>query len=283
VNETLFAELETYEQPFFLWLHYNDPHVSYVAPEPYYRFFNKDYSGPVTGERPFDIPWFSERPEELRQLETFYDNEIAWSDHKIGNLLSELKRRGLYENSIIILLSDHGEMFLEHGHFLHSNGLYSEVVNIPLIMKLPNQEKGYSVSSPVQMIDIFPTILDLLSASTEQDLMGDSIFSVLEKPDRPIYSEHLRLDWTNPQRSLIDGDLKLIKRLDHGDFLLFDLKEDPSEQSNIFNEHPSAGKLVERMEEILREGESLSSKIERKTRELDGPTRQQLRSLGYMK
>ena len=127
----IFDSLDSYEQPFFLYLHYMDPHSPYGAPGDYSRFFNADYDGSVTGSGPYEVSYFENRPDELEQLIGFYDNEIRFVDYRIGELFKRLRAAGLYEDSVIIFLSDHGEMFLEHGRFEHSNGVYTEVIDVP--------------------------------------------------------------------------------------------------------------------------------------------------------
>jgi arylsulfatase len=147
-NRVILDSVDSYEQPFFLYLHYMDPHSPYTAPGSYYRFFNRDYDGSVTGNGPYHASYFENRPDELEQLRNFYDNEIRFVDHNIGELFERLRETGLYEDSVIILLADHGEMFLEHGRFTHSNGVYTEVIDVPLIIRPPNQEKVV-VETPV--------------------------------------------------------------------------------------------------------------------------------------
>jgi arylsulfatase len=259
-NRAILDSLGSHEQPFFLYLHYMDPHSPYTAPPSHYKFFNEDYDGIVTGASPYEVSYFENRPDELEQLRNFYDNEIRFVDHAIGELFERLREKGLYEDSVIILLSDHGEMFLEHGQFEHSNGVYTELIDVPLIIRSPNQEKMV-VETPVQTIDILPTLLSMLGIEVDHQFMGRSIFSLIGSDEvRPIFSEQLRRCCGRTkfaETALIMGDYKLIKRLTKTD-------------------------VIEKMESLTQANASRYDGVETKKTTLDEETTQQLKALGYI-
>ena len=285
-NRVIFDSLGSYEQPFFLYLHYMDPHSPYTAPTSYYRFFNGDYDGSVTGAGPYDVSYFENRPDELEQLRNFYDNEIRFVDHRIGELFERLREAGLYEDSVIILLSDHGEMFLEHGSFEHSNGVYTEVIDVPLIIRPPNQEK-IVVETPVQTVDILPTLLSMLGIDVDHRFMGRPIFSLIGSDEtRPIFSEQQRRccgQTRFAEKALIMGNYKLIKQLAKTNVhLLFDMRKDPMERVNLIDSAPNAIELIEKMDSLIQANASMYDGIETKKTTLDEETTQQLKALGYI-
>ena len=126
----------------------------------------------MTGASPYEVSLFREsNPTNWSNLRNFYDNEIRFVDHAIGELFERLRENDLYEDSVIILLSDHGEMFLEHGQFEHSNGVYTELIDVPLIIRPPNHEKMV-VETPVQTVDILPTLLSMLGIEVDHLIHG---------------------------------------------------------------------------------------------------------------
>ncbi|HJT18058.1 MAG TPA: sulfatase-like hydrolase/transferase [Thermoanaerobaculia bacterium] len=198
-------------QPFFFFLHLYDPHTPYEPPEP---FFNK--------------------------YPNHYDGEIAYADSVIGDLISDLKRNGVYEKALIILLSDHGEGLHDHGEDEHGMFVYREEIQVPLIVKLPReQKKGATVTTPVQLIDVFPTIVERTATQAPPDprRAGQSLLAFLNGgPNRSIYSEtyypRLHFGWSD-QHSLIEGDRHLIRTPDPE---LYDLAADQAEKKNILRD-----------------------------------------------
>jgi arylsulfatase A-like enzyme/Tfp pilus assembly protein PilF len=133
------------DQPFFLFLHLYEPHTPYAPPEP----FAGRYAG---------------RP---------YDGEIAAADAIVGGVIAELKRAGLYDRAVILLLSDHGEGLGEHGEQEHGIFLYREALQVPMILKLPGSRRGGSrVAQPAQIVDVFPTLLALVGVGLPREAAG---------------------------------------------------------------------------------------------------------------
>ena len=198
-------------RPFFLLLHLFEPHSPYEPIEP----FKSKYADP-------------------------YDGEIATADAIIARFFAELERRGLYDRSLIILLSDHGEGLNEHGEAEHGVLLYREVLHVPLIVKLPGRGlKGSRVSTPTQLIDILPTITGAVGAKVPPSLAGMSLIDLAQtetQTDRTIYSEtfypRLHLGWSQ-LRSLIDSRHHYIESPAPE---LYDVAGDPRETRNIRGE-----------------------------------------------
>ena len=155
--------------PVFIWVHCYDPHGPYDPPEPYKSRFAEPYDG-----------------------------EIAYTDAAIGQLIAGLKSRGLYENSIIAVMSDHGEAFGEHGERHHGIFLYDETIHVPLLIKLPRERsRGTRVDARVRLVDVAPTILRVLNMPIPAAMQGKSLMSLIMKPsedeasDRPAYAESI--------------------------------------------------------------------------------------------
>lgn len=172
-------------KPFFLFINFNAPHNAYIPPEQYLAPLRKTIHGVH--------PWFRR-----------YLGEVAYTDDYIGRIVATLKKHGIYDNTIIVVTSDHGEVFNEaHSHspytgrkaiFSHGQTLYDEELHIPLIIKLPKNFMQKPLSIPYQssIIDIAPTLCDLLGIDTPARYQGKSLMPFItghEKKDRPLYSE----------------------------------------------------------------------------------------------
>ena len=295
VNETLQPLLDPPPNgPWFAYVHYMDPHHPYSAPKPYSRWFNPGYEGEETGEIDkgesddlgHAIEFYSKNPDRLEQLATMYDNEIAFVDKKIGELFDWLRERGLYDETVILIMADHGEMFLEHGYLKHSRGVYSELIHVPLMLKIPGYGGANRTATHVQTIDIMPTIFDILGIEVDQRLMGQSIFDFIDQPNRPILSENLRMQESrNPQRSVILEEHKLIKTLLSGRFALFNLQEDPGERHDLIDQRQTevtANELRDLLRRFVIWNEKLGTGLDSVETELDEETIEQLKALGYL-
>jgi arylsulfatase A-like enzyme/tetratricopeptide (TPR) repeat protein len=195
------------EQPFFLFFHIYEPHTPYEPEEPF-----------------------------ASRYADHYDGEVATADAVIGRLIGELKRRGLYDDSLVILLSDHGEGLGEHGEGEHGVLLYREVLQVPLLVKLPGSAlAGVSTATSAQLVDIVPTVLDLVGIERPAGLAGTSLLALLapDAAERPIYAEswyaRLHMGWSE-LTSLVQDDRHLIQGPEPE---LFDLTADPRELDNI--------------------------------------------------
>ena len=189
-------------KPFFLLLHLYEPHVPYSPPEPF----------------------ASEYPNR-------YDGEIASADHIVGKFLDELKKQGIYDRAIIVLTSDHGEGLGEHGEEQHSILLYRELLQIPLVLKLPaSQRAGTAVTSPAQLADIAPTILEILGVDAPK-MSGSSLLGLTSV--RPLYAEtmypRIQLGWSE-LTSVIEHPYQLIESPRPE---LYDLSKDPGEKNDL--------------------------------------------------
>jgi arylsulfatase A-like enzyme/predicted negative regulator of RcsB-dependent stress response len=199
------------DKPFFLFFHLFEPHTPYDPVEPFRsRYANK------------------------------YDGEIATADAIVGRFFADLEKRGLYDQSLIILCGDHGEGLNDHGEAEHGVLLYREVLHVPLLVKLPGQRlAGSRVAAPAQLVDILPTITSVVGAQAPPGLPGMSLIELAEgrgRVDRSVYSEtlypRLHLGWSQ-LRSLTDTRNHYIESPQPE---LFDITKDPRETRNVREE-----------------------------------------------
>jgi len=207
-SEAMLARLRP---PFFLWAHFYDPHAHYM-PRPVNRF----------GSRDVDL----------------YDGEIADTDREIGELLRWIEAHGRGP-TIILICADHGEEFGEHGGQYHGTTLYEEAVRVPLLVRVPGA-RPRTILRPVSLVDVAPTLLDLLRIPAPPGLAGRSLGPVfagrpLPDPDRPILAEATQLAW---KRMALRGRWKLIRDDAHDTWELYDLDRDPRELRNRYHLEP---------------------------------------------
>ncbi|HEY4228685.1 MAG TPA: sulfatase-like hydrolase/transferase, partial [Thermoanaerobaculia bacterium] len=212
------------KKPFFLFLHLYEPHSPYEPPEP----FKTRYA---------------ERP---------YDGEIAAADAIVGDFIRELRQRGLYDRSIVILLSDHGEGLGEHGEKEHGIFLYREALHVPLILKLPGSARGgETVRAPVSLADLVPTVGRLLGFPPPPGADGPDLLSGSLEASRRLYAEtyytRIHLGWS-PLFSIWDGRNDYI---DSPKPELYDLASDPREERNVFTPDQPAARESKRLLERI--------------------------------
>jgi arylsulfatase len=160
------------------------PHSPYSPPEGFRKFVSSEYDGRLEKHR--DTARHIRNERDRRHLIDLYDSEIYYNDHCFGELLDALKDEGQYDESLIVVLADHGQAFGEHGIYAHGHLPYEEVVRAPLIVKFPNSEYANSrVPTLVSLIDLFPSILDFLGMSLEAEenrmVAGKSFMGLVKK------------------------------------------------------------------------------------------------------
>jgi arylsulfatase A-like enzyme len=223
------------EEPFFLFVHWWDPHYDYTPPAALGRKFDPGYVGEQTGTDFLDVRSVP-KDRDLAHILALYDAEIRYTDDHIGQLLESLEKLELAEDTLVIFTADHGDEFFEHGYRGHQRTLYEEAIQIPLVMRLPGSlPAGKRAAGNASLQDVFATAADLLDIPAPDYGMGQSLRPLWERGDdgRTHYSE-LDLPHRDLQLSAIQsGDMKLI--WDHTKDLgeVFDLRADPLEQNPI--------------------------------------------------
>lgn len=166
INQKAFEmmdELQAKQKPFFMYLHYLDPHNPYKAPAPYRNM----YKGALKHTK-YD-------PRDQHMINR-YDGEITYLDTQLGNLFNYLKSKNLFENSLIVFTADHGEQFHEQGDHGHGYKLYNSEIHVPMIIKIPKAAPGV-VEKSVSLVDLYPTILDVLDIPFKGTLPGISLLN----------------------------------------------------------------------------------------------------------
>lgn len=244
LNEQAFAWLDSRdnERPFFLYLHATDPHDPYTPRSPFRERYveTREYPDVIAPRQLFDRTLTDHEATTISsELGTLYDAEVAFTDHHFGQLVDSLKKRELYDSTAILLVSDHGEAFFEHGDWGHGNSLYQEQLAVPLVIKLPGQVgAGQRVEALAQHVDLLPTILDLLGVPVPTHIQGNSLLSAGRVGTRASASgvSYLNLDGREMD-SFVAPQGKLIRYLASEQaayqFELFDLATDPSEWQSL--------------------------------------------------
>lgn len=229
-------------RPWFLYVHTMAPHGPYLPPPPY----DEKFATPESGDsRPVEILGVT-YPGRQAVIDR-YDGEIAYADAEFGRIVEALRDAGAYDDTLIVLLSDHGEEFGEHGGWDHGKTLYEEQLRVPLIVKLPGGAHAGAVRGGlVEMVDIAPTLLDLAGLPPEPRFDGHTFRELLETgvfdPAR-MGAASLHLDTAN-LRTAKSLALKLIENLAAGRAAQwFDLARDPREQSPLHAPPPGAGAI----------------------------------------
>ncbi len=293
VNEEALAWLDARPAgaPFFLYLHATDPHAPYEPRSPYRELFAGAAAGLSASPREtldaLQEGRLEPTPEVREALIGLYDAEIAFNDASFGELLDELASRDLYESTLIVLLSDHGEEFNDHGRWSHGRTLYQEQLRVPLIVRLPGGEGGgRRIDEPARQIDLLPTLLDYLGGAVPAGVQGRSLRGWLAG-SRAASSE------TVPSFALLDLDhhgLRSVRvrgrKLLHNwsqvgqpVFQLYDLERDPAETRNLVYEQGVWSSYLLSVLESTRFWQPLDAPEV----ELEGELRETLKALGYLK
>jgi arylsulfatase A-like enzyme len=226
--------------PFFAFLNYYDAHDPYIPPADFaQRFMSK----PTAEDAPLNNMG-SISPLEAHSLNQAYDACIALLDHQVGLLYDQLARKGVLEDTLVIITADHGEQFGEHSLFLHGNSLYRPLLYVPLMMMLPGRiPQRVKLSNEASLHEIPATVVDLLGINASYQFPGKSISRFwLNGNDKipnqiPLLSEIKQapawLDNKGTLKALIFQEVKYIKNEGTGEEELYDLRSDPSEQNNL--------------------------------------------------
>jgi arylsulfatase A-like enzyme len=231
----------TAREPFFLFLHYFDVHYDYSPPAPFDRMFDPDYAGPITGRN-----FHADRriragmpARDLEHLLALYDGEIRFTDGYVGRVLDLLAELGHADDTIVVLTSDHGDEFFEHGDKGHHRTLYEEVLHVPLVVSFPGRlPAGRVVNEPVSIVDIVPTVLELAGLPTPAAVEGQSLVPLLRPEARPnapareraLVAELYLKPNLNLQVALRRDRLKRIQSLNFPHSETYDLGDDPHER-----------------------------------------------------
>lgn len=234
-------------------------------------------------------------------LINLYDAEIAYVDSEIGKVVAELKKLGLYDNTLIVLNSDHGEGFGEHKKYYHGVTVYDEMARVPLIIKPPHaRNKNKVVWGQVRNIDIMPTVLDYCDLQVPEECDGHSLRPFIEgdtSPNLPSITETY-MGKLNYLVAFRHGGHKLIYDMSNDQAWLYDLASDPGERNSLLSHTAGIEPAPEEAKDPARQKEQqmrrelvdllhLKQLADLKVRgkdlkEIDQKTREQLKALGYV-
>ncbi len=287
------AEAARGGRPFFFFAHTYDVHDPYMPPPETQRLFaDPAYGGRLIASReelaraagsdkwPDVVQEFWRRfdrksPADLRHLLDLYDAEIRAMDERLAEFLQRFREAGLDRTAILVLTSDHGEEFLEHGATRHGPHVYEEILHVPLVVRLPGVAPARR-SEPVRLLDLAPTLLELLGLPVPPHVQGAALLSGGALRARPIYATEPR----NGAQSLRLGDLKFLKHGEREE--LFDLAQDPRETRNLLSAD-AAYLWRSRLNRILEACLNLGAQFgPSRPAGLDPQTLQELEALGYV-
>ncbi|MFO8057340.1 MAG: sulfatase [bacterium] len=276
------------EGPYFMVLHFFDPHLAYDPPPSYAAPYIADYDGPLS--LPYNPELGKVRAGEAglsaadkEFIRGAYDGEVVATDKQLGLFIDHLKKKGLYDNSFVIVTSDHGEEFWEHGGFEHGHSLHREVIQVPLVMKLPGGKfSGKTVEEYVSLLDIFPTLAEYFRWRPPMGLEGVSLYpkgGKLWVPPHQVVS--MNMLYGEERQCIYNEGYKMIVNRDTGRVRVYNLEEDPEETANVFGEQELPEGLQNQVEKIADDLYKVLHSDKPTPAEPDPETVRKLKSLGY--
>ena len=260
---------EHQDQRFFLFLHGYDVHGQYPLADGMLNSLKGSHNTKLSGEieenatlreeglsaivNPGDASTLAGTlsDEDADFLKELYKAKVRAADQRVGSFLSQIRQMGLFERSIIIIMSDHGDEFMEHRSIDHGATLYEEQLRVVMMMRFPGYARRHDIYSPVRSIDLFPTVFEVLGLPGSTGVDGHSLLPLMqgETQELPIFAEtDYRL--YRHLRSYRKGDYKLILDLQDDGKELYHLGDDPQELNNISSSKP---RVTYEMEQALRE------------------------------
>lgn len=272
------------DRPWFCFLHVMDVHQPYAPPPPYDTKFSARSYTEVAGYPPSIDDLRQTAPDEgmRRLLVDQYDGAIASIDERIGAMLDRLREIGELDRTLVVIHSDHGEEFWEHGGYEHGHAEHEEILHVPLVIRMPGREHaGARVAARVRGIDVMPTLLAMLGLEPPKGIEGKSLVPLVEgksEPPRECISE-ATLHGPREIKALTLGDERLTFR-GPGPGILYDLAADSGETRDLRVQRSARGKEMEtrllRRHEIL-----LESAVRAGTMHLSEAEKERIRALGY--
>ena len=276
-------------RPFFAYLHYMDPHISYIAPEPFYSKYTSGISSELTGGYHETVPFRNGEQiptdADVEKLLALYDSEIEYWDSQFGRLLGSIAGLGLSDNTIIAVTADHGEAFWEHEMLSHA-GLFQENIHVPMILGgagvVPQR-----IPQWVQMMDLAPTLVEMAGVPPGRHWVARS-HSVAVRGQGSVLEQAVYCEFAGERTVIEPRGLKLI--VGHGELRLYDLEADPHERHNLSGVGGAAissaddlDRLRAELNRIIADAEALASEFgEAQQIELSEEQIEALKALGYL-
>lgn len=289
VNAEAFSWLDSLEgnSPFFLYLHTVEPHAIYDPPSPFRERFAPGVEAWVGTRQVLKQLKKGEReatPALLKDLRALYDGEIAANDAAFGELVAGLQARGLWDDTVVVVLSDHGEEFHEHGGWEHGDKLFREVLEIPLILRLPGLGAGRTVARQAQQIDVVPTLLTYLDIEVPAPVEGRNLLPLIAGEAAPELGDDVACSWMEVD-DFVGGAVSA------PDWRLQELSSpqvsrrlfswsDLAEKTDLVRERPVAAGVLRAALAVC--GQPKRGRLKETKGTIDDEVREQLRALGYI-
>ena len=249
-------------KPFFLWFHYMDIHEPYLPEEHYINMAG--YSITISQDEMFDL--FNNtllkrdvsNPETVALLKKLYEVHVREVDSYVQEFFNALVKLGILQDSIVIITSDHGDEFGEHGGISHDDKMYSELIDTPLLIYDPDKERGETCDTLVSNIDIPPTIIHLFGLESVSGFEGHSLLPLGDYPPKGVFGE--AIDQRSQRGGDIDrdvyfyreGDIKIIYRANLDTWEMYNLEVDPEELNNIVDSSPVTEEMKNKLKPRVR-------------------------------
>lgn len=283
------------DRPFFLYLQTVDPHVPYQTPSRYIsRYLTSPYDGTLgpavsgTELNNFNEGTLAMSESDRTFVRAMYDAEVTYHDTYMGRFVKDLRKLGLLDDLILVITNDHGEELFDHGKLDHGHSLYDELIRAPLLMRHPASFNAGRYSPPVSIIDIPPTVLEILGVLPLPNMQGRSLFAALQgaPSPSPAYAIAQR---STIERAIRMGPYKFILQ-QTGTRELYDLRRDPGELTNLADLRPIALRTCEihlfeglQIPRALERPNGMSARVRFRagTAKPDRALMKHLRTLGY--
>lgn len=295
------------EVPFFLFVHTYEIHDPYTPPLEWQERFSPNYQGRMNQAGQIEIRgddrtaaehltefatkrkafWAGFDPgkrTDLDHVSNLYDAGVAYTDHLLGELYGVVRELGLVDDTLTVVMSDHGEAFMEHGFISHRT-IHQEILEVPLVLRLPGAEfAGTRIERQIEGIDLFPSVLDLLGIDVPEHVQAVSFVPDLlgeEQPPALAWSE--LAETATGDAAVRSADWKLIEKPDQpGTGALFDLARDPGERRNLLeSEGEVSRELREHLTRMAAENRDLRRRFAPRTIRMDAQGLKELAELGY--
>lgn len=250
INERVISWLKDNKNDFFIWVHYMDVHSPY---KPLKEFYSDICSKPISRWKKASLYYkMYSKPEriqadEIEELIDLYDGEIRYTDYAIKSLLDEMADIGVLDNTLIVITADHGEEFKEHGDFGHNHKLYDELIHVPLIIS-NSSYRNIAIKDTVSLLDITPTIIDLLNIPETETFQEKSLIPIIEgkRKSSGVISEILDIQGKRVT-SYRTKEWKYILSEAGNRRELYNIRKDPQERENVYEEEEEKVKEFESM------------------------------------
>jgi len=288
VNEVVMNWLTLHRRErFFLFAHYWDVHYNYMPPPGYARMFeDAGYRGSLSRKAPVIAIRKEMSEADLLQAKALYDGEIRYVDEHIGQLVRHLQALGVWEDTLFVVFSDHGDEFLEHGGSAHGHTLYDELLKVPLVFTGPDVPEAQTVTAQISLTDICPTVLELCGIDGSWPMQGRSLAGLVRQgsPTHSMAFSETQLD--GPLlRCARNENAKYIAKQD-GSFEAYDLANDPKEQSSLkTSDGPETVRLEQGLLAFVKECRELRRRggLEQPKPAMTPEMLERLKALGYVR